>query len=77
MIKLFIMCVILLLSSASIQAEPKKVTTDYIIQATLKAAPNCLHYQIPTHYCLWMTETGKVTSTPQSLFARCCSERIQ
>jgi len=35
-----------------------------IIKDTLQALPNCLHYQIPTHFCFWLDEWGEINTTP-------------
>jgi hypothetical protein len=42
-----------------------------ITQSTLKALPHCLHYKIPTHFCMWINIRGHVNTTPvlRPLFA--------
>lgn len=35
-----------------------------IIKDTLQALPNCLHYEMPTHFCFWIDEWGEINTTP-------------
>jgi integrating conjugative element protein (TIGR03756 family) len=35
-----------------------------ITKSTLRALPNCLHYKVPIHFCLWIDELGSVNTTP-------------
>jgi integrating conjugative element protein (TIGR03756 family) len=50
--------------SISAQAENVNIHSGTIIKDTLAALPNCLHYQIPTHVCVWVSEWGEVNTTP-------------
>ena len=55
----FILCLIL---TTTVQAD--SVNSATIIKSTLKALPNCLHYKIPMHFCLWVNEWGDINTTP-------------
>jgi len=35
-----------------------------IIANTVTALPNCLHYQISMHFCLWLGSWGRINTTP-------------
>jgi integrating conjugative element protein (TIGR03756 family) len=50
--------------SLSAQAENGSIHSGTIVADTLEALPNCLHYQIPTHFCLWISKWGEINTTP-------------
>lgn len=45
-------------------AHADSINSFTITEATLKALPHCLHYKIPTHFCLWISDMGEVNPTP-------------
>ena len=47
----------------SLSAEAS-INTATIIQDTLTALPSCLHYQLSAHFCIWISPTGKINTTP-------------
>ena len=53
-----------LIISISAQASNGSIHSETIINDTMAALPNCLHYQIPIHYCLWISKSGVVNTTP-------------
>jgi integrating conjugative element protein (TIGR03756 family) len=53
-----------LITSISAQASSGSINSGTIISDTMTALPNCLHYEIPIHYCLWVSEWGEVNTTP-------------
>lgn len=53
-----------LLFSLSTQASNGSIHSGKIITDTLSALPECLHYQIQPHVCIWVNEWGKVNTTP-------------
>ncbi len=53
-----------LIISISAQASSESIHSGTIISDTMTALPNCLHYQIPIHYCMWISEWGEVNTTP-------------
>ncbi len=63
MIKLRLSC-LLLIAVTSSQANTQNLNSASIIKSTLEALPNCLHYQIPTHFCLWLNKWGDIDTTP-------------
>jgi len=63
MIKRLLFCLILI-SSLSAQASNKSINSGTITNDTLAALPNCLHYKIPTHHCVWLSHWGKPNTTP-------------
>jgi integrating conjugative element protein (TIGR03756 family) len=63
MIKRALCCVILLITNL-VHAESPTINSLSIIQATIAALPNCLHYQFPTHFCIWITKDGEINTTP-------------
>jgi len=63
MIKRLLFCLCLTMTSLA-QADNGQINSGTIIKDTLAALPNCLHYQIPTHFCLWVNEWGEVNTTP-------------
>jgi integrating conjugative element protein (TIGR03756 family) len=63
MIKLRLSCLLLIVVTSS-QASPQSINSATIIKSTLSALPNCLHYQIPTHFCLWINQWGDINTTP-------------
>jgi integrating conjugative element protein (TIGR03756 family) len=50
--------------SISAQAENVSINSGIIIKDTLAALPHCLHYQIPMHVCVWVSEWGEINTTP-------------
>ncbi len=50
--------------SLSAYAESDSIHSGIIIKDTVSAWPNCLHYHIPTHYCMWISQLGEVNTTP-------------
>lgn len=63
MIKRLFLCLSVMLA-ASAQANSHQINSATIIKNTLTALPNCLHYKVPMHVCLWVNEFGKVNTTP-------------
>ena len=63
MIKRLLLCLCLVITT-DIQAGNSQIHSGTIIKDTLAALPNCLHYRIPTHFCLWINEMGEVNTTP-------------
>jgi integrating conjugative element protein (TIGR03756 family) len=53
-----------LLISTSIYAGNSQIHSGTIIKDTLSAMPNCTHYEIPTHFCVWVSEWGEINTTP-------------
>ena len=63
MIKHFLF-VLSLIISTSVQAENSSIHSGTIIKDTLAAVPNCIHYQIQPHFCVWLSDWGVVNTTP-------------
>ncbi len=63
MIKKLLICLSLLFGTG-VQASNSTIHSATIIKDTLAAMPNCSHYRIPIHYCLWISEWGEVNTTP-------------
>ncbi|MEO8964697.1 MAG: TIGR03756 family integrating conjugative element protein [Gammaproteobacteria bacterium] len=63
MIKQLLACLCLIIITSA-QAENGQIHSGTIIKDTLAALPNCLHYQIPTHFCIWISESGDINTTP-------------
>jgi integrating conjugative element protein (TIGR03756 family) len=59
-----VFCCLLILITTMAQAENMNVNSASIIKATISALPNCLHYQLSMHFCVWMNEFGEVNTTP-------------
>jgi integrating conjugative element protein (TIGR03756 family) len=53
-----------LMVSMSVQAGNGSINSATIIVDTVKALPNCLHYQIPLHFCVWISKWGEINTTP-------------
>ncbi len=53
-----------LLFATSAYASHSKINSANIIKSTLSALPSCLHYQVPTHVCIWVSQWGEVNTTP-------------
>jgi integrating conjugative element protein (TIGR03756 family) len=53
-----------LMLTTSVQADNSPINSATIIKDTLAALPKCLHYEIPTRFCLWINELGEVNTTP-------------
>jgi hypothetical protein len=53
-----------LLISTSIYAGNSQIHSGTIIKDTLAAMSNCTHYEIPTHFCVWVSEWGEINTTP-------------
>jgi integrating conjugative element protein (TIGR03756 family) len=62
MIKKLLLCLMML--STSVQANNSPIHSGIITKDTLAALPSCLHYQVPIHYCVWVSELGKINTTP-------------
>jgi integrating conjugative element protein (TIGR03756 family) len=58
------LCLFTLLMATSVQADNQNINSATIIKDTITALPNCLHYQFPTHFCIWISEWGDVNTTP-------------
>jgi len=63
MIKKLLICLCFLITSPA-QANSSSINSGSIIKDTLQALPNCLHYEIPTHFCVWVSEWGDINTTP-------------
>lgn len=62
MIKRYLLLLSWIFLSNTVKAD--SINSITITQSTLKALPHCLHYQIPTHFCLWVNWRGHVNTTP-------------
>ncbi len=51
------------LIATSVYADPS-INSGTIVEDTLSALPNCLHYQVPVQFCVWVNEYGKINTTP-------------
>lgn len=63
MIRNLLPCLMLILS-LSAQAGNRSIHSGTIIKDTVNALPNCLHYQAPVHYCVWISKWGVINTTP-------------
>lgn len=63
MIKRLLLCLILIFS-LSVQASHDPIHSGIIIKDTLAALPHCLHYTLPIHYCVWLSQWGEINTTP-------------
>ena len=63
MIRKILLCLSLMLSTSG-QASNGPIHSGTIIKDTMTALPNCLHYEIPIHHCVWLSKWGKVNTTP-------------
>jgi integrating conjugative element protein (TIGR03756 family) len=59
-----VLCYAIFLMVNIVHAGNNNINSVSITKATLTALPSCLHYQIPTHFCIWVSELGEVNVTP-------------
>ena len=63
MIKRLLICLCLILTTLA-RADGSQINSGTIIKDTLSALPKCLHYHVPIHFCIWISEWGEINTTP-------------
>jgi integrating conjugative element protein (TIGR03756 family) len=59
-----VLCCLLISMAPIVQADAENINSASIIKATVTALPNCLHYRMSLHFCVWISEFGVVNTTP-------------